>query len=62
MGFSRERNLVEGFSPGPAPGDDNPQWPGAPEEGKTYFECPMCEQESTLSYRCSECGYDGVDT
>lgn len=46
--------------PGPGQGD-LPRWPGAPEHRPnqpTFFECSSCGGDSTLTYRCSECGYD----
>lgn len=51
---------------GPAPGDAAPRWNDAPEprhdengavvNGKAT--CPTCAADSTLCYRCSECGAD----
>lgn len=39
-------------------GDDNPRWPNAPDpdDARTFFTCDACGRESTLVYRCSECG------
>jgi hypothetical protein len=53
--------------PAAGPGDDAPRWPNAPEpevdpetgdviNAKNY--CRVCDSDSTLSYRCSECGAD----
>lgn len=62
-------------SPSAAPGDENPRWPGAPEQvvneaGEVVNEagevvdsvedCGTCGAASTLCYRCSECGADLV--
>lgn len=57
MARYNHRRHLDGLR-GPAPGDDKPRWPGAPVSGPTFFECRACGAESTLVYRCSECGHE----
>lgn len=53
---------------GPAPGEDAPRWPTAPdrrfdEQGRVVnavATCAACGEPSTLCYRCSECGHELV--
>jgi hypothetical protein len=54
--LARRRGTKLTRGEGAAPGEDNPRWQNAPEDGPTYFVCQVCDQESLLCYRCSECG------
>lgn len=51
---------------GPTQDEDSERWPGAPEPTldatgtvtNAVAWCRTCESDSTLCYRCSECGAD----
>ena len=51
---------------GPSQGEDAPRWPTAPERQfdehgrvtNAVASCPSCDEPSTLTYRCSECGHE----